>query len=304
MQRRDKTIAVLIGIFGGFIVGLTSVGSGTFFGLVMMIAFPLTAAKIVGTDLFQAALLLWVAGFGHFVTGSVDLGATGWLLIGSIPGVLIGSQLTVKLPDRSLRVTLALVLSLSGIKLLDPPGANAIILTVVAVALVVGISSRDQELHPPWDRGGVGGGSRGGEQAGAVVSWQPELPVVRVRWARPTDKLDEVVTFYRDGLGLKELGHFEGHSGYDGVMLGLPGSDYHLEFTSHADGSPCPAPSIDNLLVLYLESEQAAAIVAGRLSDLGYPDVEPENPYWDGRSITVADPDGWRVVLDWGLAEE
>ena len=140
LQRRDKTIAVLIGIFGGFIVGLTSVGSGTFFGLVMMIAFPLTAAKIVGTDLFQAALLLWVAGFGHFVTGSVDLGATGWLLIGSIPGVLIGSQLTVKLPDRALRVSLSLVLSLSGIKLLDPPGANAIIITVVTAALIVGIS--------------------------------------------------------------------------------------------------------------------------------------------------------------------
>src|SRR6478752_9466405 len=140
MQRRDKSIAVLIGIFGGFIVGLTSVGSGTFFGLVMMIAFPLTAAKIVGTDLFQAALLLWVAGFGHFVTGSVDLGATGWRLVGSIPGVLRGSQLTVKLPERSLRVTLALVLSLSGIKLLDPPGANAIILTVISVALIVGIS--------------------------------------------------------------------------------------------------------------------------------------------------------------------
>lgn len=139
LQRRDKKIALAIGVFGGFIVGLTSVGSGTFFGLVMMIAFPLTAAKIVGTDLFQAALLLWVAGFGHFVTGSVDLGATGWLLIGSIPGVLLGSQLTVKLPDRSLRVTLALVLSLSGIKLLDPPGANAIILTAISVALVVGI---------------------------------------------------------------------------------------------------------------------------------------------------------------------
>jgi len=104
------------------------------------LAFPLTAAKIVGTDLFQAALLLWVAGFGHFVTGSVDLGATGWLLIGSIPGVLIGSQLTVKLPERSLRVCLSLVLSLSGIKLLDPPGANAIIITVVTAALIVGIS--------------------------------------------------------------------------------------------------------------------------------------------------------------------
>ena len=56
-------------------------------------------------------------------------------------------------------------------------------------------------------------------------------------------------------------------------------------------------------LVLYVESEQAAEIIAGRLADLGYSDVEPENPYWDGRSITIADPDGWRVVLDWGLAE-
>ena len=53
-------------------------------------------------------------------------------------------------------------------------------------------------------------------------------------------------------------------------MLGLPGSDVHLEFTSHADGSPCPAPSADNLLVLYVESEQAAELVSGRLADLGY----------------------------------
>lgn len=136
------------------------------------------------------------------------------------------------------------------------------------------------------------------------MSWPAGLPVIRVRVARPTDRLDEVVRFYRDGLGLPELGRFEGHRGYDGVLLGLPGSDYHLEFTAHADGSPCPAPSEDNLLVLYVESEAAAAAAASRLAELGYPDVEPENPYWDGRSVTIADPDGWRVVLDWGLAEE
>jgi catechol 2,3-dioxygenase-like lactoylglutathione lyase family enzyme len=136
------------------------------------------------------------------------------------------------------------------------------------------------------------------------MRWPRELPVLRVRWARPTDRLDEVVAFYRDGLGLRELGRFDGHSGYDGVMLGLPGSEYHLEFTSHAAGSPCPAPSADNLLVLYLESEQAAEQAAGRLAGMGYGDVEPENPYWYGRSITIADPDGWRVVLDWGLAED
>ncbi len=133
--------------------------------------------------------------------------------------------------------------------------------------------------------------------------WPDGLPVLRVRVARPTDRLEDVVEFYRDGLGLLELGRFEAHDGYDGVVLGLPGGDYQLEFTSHADGSPCPAPSVDNLLVLYVVSEQAAEQVSARLADLGYRDVEPENPYWDGRSITIPDPDGWRVVLDWGLAE-
>ena len=64
--------------------------------------------------------------------------------------------------------------------------------------------------------------------------WPEGLPVVQVRIARPTDRLAEVVRFYRDALGLPQVGSFEGHAGYDGVMLGLPGRDYHLEFTSHA----------------------------------------------------------------------
>jgi uncharacterized membrane protein YfcA len=138
LARRDKIIAVSLGISGGFIVGLTSVGSGTFFGLVMLIAFPLTAAKIVGTDIFQAALLLWVAGAGHLVAGNVDIPATASLLVGSIPGVLIGSQLTVKLPERALRTSLALVLGLSGVKLLALPGANGIIVGIAALALIGG----------------------------------------------------------------------------------------------------------------------------------------------------------------------
>ena len=136
------------------------------------------------------------------------------------------------------------------------------------------------------------------------MTWPPDVPVLRVRWARPTDRLEEVVAFYTDGLGLQELGRFEGHAGYDGVLVGLPGSDYHLEFTHHLDGSPGTAPTGDNLLVLYLESKREAELAAARLDALGYPEVEPENPYWDGRSITIADPDGWRVVLDWGLAED
>ena len=87
---------------GGFVVGLTSVGSGTFFGLVMLLVFPLTASKVVGTDIFHAAALLWVAGAGHLVAGNVDLHATGWLLVGSIPGVLLGSQVSINLPERAL----------------------------------------------------------------------------------------------------------------------------------------------------------------------------------------------------------
>jgi uncharacterized membrane protein YfcA len=137
LSNRDRVSAVLVGVMGGFIVGLTSVGSGTFFGLAMLLLYPLTAAKIVGTDIFHAALLLWVAGAGHFVAGNVDLAATGWLLIGSVPGVLLGSQVTVKLPDRSLRAVLALTLGLAGLKLMDVPGANAIIIAAAVGAVLV-----------------------------------------------------------------------------------------------------------------------------------------------------------------------
>ena len=139
LTRRDRIIAVVTGVVGGFVVGLTSVGSGTLFGLVMLIAFPLTAVKIVGTDIFHAAVLLTVAGAGQLVAGHVDLGATGWLLIGSVPGVLIGGRLTLRLPDRALRVALAATLTLSGVKLLNPPGSDAIVMAGAAFAAIVAV---------------------------------------------------------------------------------------------------------------------------------------------------------------------
>ena len=140
LTRRDRLAALALGIGGGFIVGLTSVGSGTFFALVMLLVFPLTAVKIVGTDIFHAAALLWVAGISHLLHGNVDLGAMGWLLLGSVPGILIGSQLTVRLPERSLRIALATVLVLSGVKLLDVPGSSLLVPIVLiggATLLVV-----------------------------------------------------------------------------------------------------------------------------------------------------------------------
>lgn len=117
LRRRDKQIALATGAIGGFIVGLTSVGSGTFFGLMLLLLFPLTAPKIVGTDIAHAAILLWAAGLAHLSADNVDLGATAWLALGSIPGILIGSQWTVKLPERAIRLALSLVLLLAGVRL-------------------------------------------------------------------------------------------------------------------------------------------------------------------------------------------
>jgi catechol 2,3-dioxygenase-like lactoylglutathione lyase family enzyme len=127
--------------------------------------------------------------------------------------------------------------------------------------------------------------------------WSSALPVVQMRIARPTDQLDKVIDFYEAGLGLQRVGEFWDHDGYDGVMFGLPAKNYHLEFTSHVSGSPCPAPTKDNLLVLYLPNWEVITDVANRLKKMGYPEVEAENPYWEDDSITIEDPDGWRVVL-------
>jgi uncharacterized membrane protein YfcA len=133
---RDRIVAVAIGLAGGFIVGLTSVGSGTLFALAMLLAFPLAAKIVVGTDIFHAAVLLLVAGLGHLVAGNVDVPAMAWLLLGSIPGVLIGSQVSVGLPEQVLRLALASALALSGIKLLNVPYANVIVVVSLAGGLV------------------------------------------------------------------------------------------------------------------------------------------------------------------------
>ena len=120
--------------------------------------------------------------------------------------------------------------------------------------------------------------------------------VAAVRFARPTDRLDDVLRFYEEGLGLRRIDSFDDHAGYSGVMLGLPDEEVHLELTTHAEGSPGPAPTRDNLLVLYMTDRAAIAQIESRMQALGHEPVEPENPYWS-EDLTFADPDGWRVVL-------
>ena len=149
LSNRDRVAAVLIGVLGGFIVGLTSVGSGVFFGLTLLVIFPLRAHKVVGTDIFHAAALLYVAGAAHWFAGNVDFAILFWLLLGSIPGVLIGGRLTLAIPEQRLRLVLAGVLGLAGVKLLDVPFAGTIVvvaLSVGAVALLVWLA------HHSWIR--------------------------------------------------------------------------------------------------------------------------------------------------------
>ena len=117
--------------------------------------------------------------------------------------------------------------------------------------------------------------------------------MMQLRFARHTKRLDELVCFYRDGLGLPEIGRFVDHEGYDGVFLAVPGTDAHLEFTTGGSSEP-PKPSLETLLVLYLGSDEAVARICERA---GATPVEPANPYWRRNGITIADPDGFLVVL-------
>jgi catechol 2,3-dioxygenase-like lactoylglutathione lyase family enzyme len=118
-----------------------------------------------------------------------------------------------------------------------------------------------------------------------------------LRVARPSDDLEAVVRFYRDGLGFEVLAEFADHDGFDGVMLGRRGAGYPLEFTRKRGHSAGKAPTQDNLLVFYLpdESEWAAAVT--RLERCWYESVKSFNPYWDKSGKTFEDADGYRVVL-------
>ncbi len=117
--------------------------------------------------------------------------------------------------------------------------------------------------------------------------------IQQLRVARHTERLEEVVAFYRDGIGLTEVGRFHDHDGYDGVFLVLPGTGAHLEFTSGGDHA-APVPHPESLLVLYLGDRAAVDAVATRL---GTDPVAPANPYWAEHGLTFEDPDGFRVVL-------
>jgi uncharacterized protein len=131
METRHKVAAVTLGAFVGFILGVTSAGSGALIAVGLILLFRLVPTRVVGTDVFHAAIVLWAAAIAHILAGNVDFLLAANILIGSLPGVWMGSHWSIRVPANVLRTTLAVVLIGAGMALLGKTG-----LGIPAVALI------------------------------------------------------------------------------------------------------------------------------------------------------------------------
>ena len=118
MSRQRRLFTIIFGSIGGYLVGLTSIGSGSIMAVILLLLYPLSPAVVVGTDIAHATVLSLVTGIAHMTQGNVDFGLVGTLLLGSIPGVLVGSRVAPWLPARPLRIVLSVMLIFVGITLL------------------------------------------------------------------------------------------------------------------------------------------------------------------------------------------
>jgi uncharacterized protein len=155
LTRRNKIAAVTLGAVVGFVLGVTSAGSGALIAVGLIVLFRLVPSRVVGTDVFHAAILLWAAASAHVVAGNVDFGLAGNILVGSVPGVWLGSNLTLKIPAGVLRTTLGLVLVGAGLGLLAKTGVGipgaviaAFPVTVAVMVLVVLVRDRRNGRKP------------------------------------------------------------------------------------------------------------------------------------------------------------
>ena len=155
MYRGHIIAAIITGAVTGFVIGLTSAGSGTLIAIALITVFRLTPQRVVGTDVFHAAVLLWAAGIAHWIGGNVDFLLAGTILVGSIPGVILGSNLAVKAPQTFLRYALAVVLCASGTTLIIKEGTAGVVIPAIAVAsLMVGVLFAGQALTGTRGKGG------------------------------------------------------------------------------------------------------------------------------------------------------
>ena len=149
LERRHKVAAVVLGVSVGFVLGVTSAGSGALIAVGLILLFRLSPQRVVGTDVFHAAILLWAAGLAHVTAGNVDFGLVGTILLGSVPGVWLGSHWSVRVDPAVLRGTLAVVLLGAGLALLIKAGLDIPIellvpfpLGVIALLVVTVLRSR------------------------------------------------------------------------------------------------------------------------------------------------------------------
>jgi uncharacterized protein len=136
---RGRTAAVALGATLGFILGVTSVGSGALIGLALILVFRLTPHRVVGTDVFHAAVLLWAAGLAQLFVGNIDFGLMGTILIGSLPGVLIGEHLSRRIPAAALRPALGCVMLGSALGVMSKAGANLSAWVIIGPPVLVGV---------------------------------------------------------------------------------------------------------------------------------------------------------------------
>jgi uncharacterized membrane protein YfcA len=153
VERRHKIAAVVIGATTGFVIGITSAGSGTVIAILLIAVYRLAPKKVVGTDVFHAAVLLWAAGLAHWVGGNVDFVLAGNILIGSVPGVILGAALSSRAPQGFIRTALGVVLVGSGIVTIQKgdPTVWPIAAAVAAVGLG-GIQAAPRWLHRRRER--------------------------------------------------------------------------------------------------------------------------------------------------------
>jgi hypothetical protein len=124
MERRHKIAAVSVGMFVGFVLGVTSAGSGALIAVALIMLFRLVPTRVVGTDVFHAAILLWAAAAAHLIAGNIDFVLAGTILLGSVPGVWLGSHWSVRVPTATLRTALGVVLIGAGLGLATKAGLD------------------------------------------------------------------------------------------------------------------------------------------------------------------------------------
>ncbi|HEY7456327.1 MAG TPA: sulfite exporter TauE/SafE family protein [Solirubrobacterales bacterium] len=139
VERRHKVAAVVIGATTGFVIGITSAGSGTVIAILLIAVYRLAPKKVVGTDVFHAAVLLWAAGLAHWIGGNVDFVLAGNILLGSVPGVVVGAALSDRAPQGFLRTALGVVLVGSGIVTIQK--GDPVVWPIAAAVAAVGLGA-------------------------------------------------------------------------------------------------------------------------------------------------------------------